>query len=207
MSLARALLFVLAAISATWHPPTHGAAATVSPERTAAIDTARWTKWLCIWTAAMTAATAGAVVTPLLVRRKDRGESTKAALRDLYQIVYVFEARTNKLAREPRFAAEALLKGLDVLLSRALADDITRALPNTTETSFVYIALFAGFDAIADAVHWQGSVPVERGNAQDMAVASNVMLKRGMEALTKELKRRKAEWAPSEIATWIGAGH
>lgn len=145
-----------------------------------------------------------AVLMPLIQREDERRDSADAAMRELYQIVTVFKTRTAKLAKMPTFNAEALLQGLDVLLARALADDIARALPRTTDTGYVYHSLFTAFDAISDAIHWQGSLPVERGNARDNAVAADVMLKGCLERLTAELKRRNAEWAPSQVGTWVG---
>ena len=148
--------------------------------------------------------TALAVVVPVYQRWRDKANETNAAM---HQMLVLFQQRTKRLAWKPSWTAQALLEGLDVVLARALADDIAKAMPRTTMTTFVYTALFAGFDAISDAVHWQrvGENPygdnLNLDKIRNDAVGANVMLKRAQEPVITELKKRRAEPAPSEIGT------
>ncbi len=122
---------------------------------------------------------------------------TTAAMRELYQIVTVFKNRTGKLAMTSTPNPNSLMQGLDVLLARALSDNIARALPSTTDIGYVYRALFTAFDALAEAPHRQQNERGQVTKAGDAAAAADAILQHCLESLTAELKARGAEWAPS----------
>ncbi len=91
-------------------------------------------------------------------RAREEQKHILDGLAQMEQILWFFTRRCEQFEKNSALRADALMRGFDAAMTRALADDMARALTSQSLAEQVYYSIFEAHDVLASAVAHQGTM-------------------------------------------------